>query len=99
MVKKMDKNLFIKNRKKIFNLMDDNSLMVIFSRRLKEDSITNDKYDVNRNYFYLSGVFEYENIVVLVKENNKCHEMIFINPYDEFKAKWVGASLSKEEIN
>ena len=52
MVKKMDKNLFIKNRKKIFSLMEDNSLMVIFSRRLKEDSITNDKYDVNRNYFY-----------------------------------------------
>ncbi len=98
MVKKMDKNLFIKNRKKILNLMEDNSLMVIFSRRLNEDSITNDKYDVNRNYFYLSGVFEYENIVVLVKENNKCHEMIFINPYDEFKAKWVGAPLSKEEI-
>ena len=24
--------------------------------------------------------------------------MIFINPYDEFKAKWVGAPLSVEEV-
>ena len=94
----MDKNLFIKNRKKLFSLMDDESILITFSRRLVEESITNDKYNVNRNYYYLCGVFEYENIVMLVKTNNKCLEMMFINPYDDFKAKWVGAPLSKEEI-
>lgn len=94
----MDSELFCKNRKKIFNLMDDNSILVVFSRRLEEESTRNDKYEVNRNYYYLSGVFEYENIVLLVKENNKCFETIFINPYDEFKAKWVGAPKSVDEI-
>ena len=93
----MDRELFINNRKKVFDLMVDNSVLISFSRRLKEDSITNDKYDVNRNYFYLCGVFEYENIVMLIK-NGKNSEMIFINPYDEFKAKWVGAPLSSDEI-
>ena len=93
----MDRELFKNNRKKVFDLMVDNSVLISFSRRLKEDSITNDKYDVNRNYFYLCGVFEYENIVMLVK-NSKNSEMIFINPYDEFKAKWVGAPLSSDEI-
>ena len=94
----MDKGLFIKNRKKILDLMENDSILVSFSRRLVEDSITNDKYNVNRNYYYLCGVFEYENIVMLVKTKNKHSETIFINPYDEFKAKWVGAPLSKEEI-
>ena len=94
----MDRELFIFNRKKIFELMDDNSILLSFSRRKVIDSVTNDKYDVDRNYFYLSGVFEYDNIVMLVKNNKKQNEIIFINPYDEFKAKWVGAPLGKDKI-
>ena len=94
----MDRELFVRNRKRIFELMEDNSILLSFSRRKVFDSVTNDKYDVDRNYYYLSGVFEYENIVMLVKNNKKTNEIIFINPYDDFKAKWVGAPLSKEDI-
>lgn len=94
----MNQKLFKKNRKKILNQMVDNSIFVIFSRRNGDDDIHKQQYNVNRNYYYVSGVLEYENIVVLTKINNKTTEMIFINPYDEFKAKWVGAPLSKEEI-
>ena len=78
--------------------MEDDSILLAFSRRLVENSITNDKYNVNRNYYYLCGVFEYENIVMLVKTKNKTQETIFIKPYNELIAKWVGAPLSKEEI-
>ena len=95
----MDKELFVKNRKKIFDLMEDDSILLAFSRRLVEDSITNDKYNVNRNYYYLCGVFEFENIVMLVKTKNKTQETIFIKPYNELIAKWVGAPFSKDEIN
>ena len=95
----MDKKLFKKNRKKILDQMEDNSIFVIFSRsNNNDDDIHNQKYNVDRNYFYVSGLFEYENIVVLTKINNKTTEMIFIKPYDEFEAKWVGAPLSKEEV-
>ena len=94
----MNQKLFKKNRKKILNQMVDNSIFVIFSRRNGDEDIHKQQYNVNRNYYYVSGVLEYENIVVLTKINNKTTEMIFINPYDEFKAKWVGAPLSKEEI-
>ena len=94
----MNQKLFKKNRKKILNQMVDNSIFVIFSRRNGDEDIHKQQYNVNRNYYYVSGVLEYENIVVLTKINNKTTEMIFINPYDEFKAKWVGAPLSREEI-
>ena len=94
----MNKELFKKNRKKILDQMEDNSIFVIFSRPNNDEDIHNQKYNVDRNYFYVSGLFEYENIVVLTKINNMTTEMIFIKPYDEFEAKWVGAPLSKEEV-
>ena len=90
----MDKSLFIFNRKKILNNMLDNSVLLAFS--LPKGEVKN---DVNRNYFYLCGNFEFENIVMLVKQEGVTKELMFINPYDEFKAKWVGAPLSKEAIN
>ena len=89
----MNKDLFIFNRKKILDNMLDNSVLLSFS--LPKGEVKN---DVNRNYFYLCGNFEYENIVMLVKKNGKTEEIMFINPYDEFKAKWVGAPMSVEAI-
>lgn len=93
----MDSTMFELHRKNILNQMEDNSVMVIFSRE-KEEAIVNQKYNVNRNYYYICGVLEYGNIVLLSKTNGVDNETIFINPYDEFKAKWVGAPLSKEEV-
>ena len=89
----MNSSVFEKNRKKILSSMEDNSVLLAFSHQLNES-----KYEVNRNYFYLCGVIEYENIVLLSKINGKENEMIFINPYDELKAKWVGAPLSTDDV-
>ena len=93
----MDSKVFELNRKKIINQMDDNSIFLVFSRE-KEESLTNERYNVNRNFYYATGVLEFGNILLLGKINNNPVEIIFINPYDEFKAKWVGAPLSKEKI-
>ena len=93
----MEANVFERHRKNILNQMNDNSLMIIFSRP-KEDSIVNQKYNVNRNYSYLCGILEYENIILLSKINGHTSEMVFIHPYDEFKAKWVGAPLDKSVV-
>lgn len=89
--------VFIKHRENVFKQMVDDSILISFSRRGEEHEV-NSKCDVNRNYYYLSGVIEYDNIVILTKKNNKEFEYMFINPYDEFKAKWVGAPLSKEVV-
>lgn len=93
----MDSSVFIKHRASILNQMKDNSIMIIYPGK-NEDSIVNKKYDINRNYYYISGLLEYENIIILSKINGNESEMIFINPYDEFKAKWVGAPLSVKEV-
>lgn len=90
----MNQEVFIKHRKKIMSEMMDQSVLVIFSNP-KIDV----KKDVDRNYYYLSGNFEYENIVLLVKQGSIQKEIMFIHPYDEFKAKWVGAPLSVEAVS
>lgn len=93
----MLKECFKDHRKKLLSQMEDNSILLAFSRR-KEESLTNERYNVNRNYFYLSGVLEFDNVVLLLKLKGKENEIIYINPYDEFKAKWVGAPFSKEKV-
>ena len=94
----MESELFCINRKKILDQMEEESVLLVFSRPNNIET-HNVRFDINRNYYYLCGVVEYNNIVMLVKGKSKCNEIIFINPYDEFKAKWVGAPLSKDEVN
>lgn len=93
----MNSVLFEKNRKKILDQMIDNSIFIVFNRP-KDGDIFKQEYNMNRNYFYITGLLEFENIVVLQKINGNESSVIFINPYDEYKAKWVGAALSKEEV-
>ena len=94
----MTRDLAQKNRKKILNKMIDNSVFIIFSRRCGDEDIHKQKYNVNRNFYYISGVLEYDDIIVLKKKNNIREEIIFIKKYDELEAKWVGAPLSQLEI-
>lgn len=94
----MDCNVFERHRKSILAQMDDNSILIEVSRNPEAESVVKQTYNLNRNYYYLCGVIEFENIVVLSKINGHDTEMIFINPYDEFKAKWTGAPLSKETV-
>lgn len=90
----MEAKVFELHRKKIVELMMDSSILVLFSKP-KADV----KKDVDRNYYYVTGNFEFDNIVVLIKNGSLIKEMMFIQPYDEVKAKWVGAPLSKAEVS
>ena len=94
----MESYVFSKNREKIFDLMEDKSILFVESNRLGSDDIFKQTYNVNRNYYYLCGVFEFDNKIILIKDGDTRLARIYINPYDELKAKWIGAPLSKEEI-
>ena len=94
----MESYVFNNNRNKIFDLMEDKSVLFIESNRLGSDDIFKQSYNVNRNYYFLCGVMEFDNKIILVKDGEKLEARIYINPYNELKAKWVGAPLSKEEV-
>ncbi len=53
---------------------------------------------VDRNFFYLTGI-ERENMILVLKKNYQgvYSEALYIEPYDEVMAKWVGARMRAPE--
>ena len=53
---------------------------------------------VDRNFYYLTGI-ERENMILVLRKNYKgdVSEELYIEPYDEVLAKWVGGRMSAEE--
>ena len=66
----MESELFCINRKKILDQMEEGSVLLSFSRPNNIET-HNVRFDINRNYFYLGGVVEYNNIVMLL-QHEKC---------------------------
>lgn len=54
---------------------------------------------VDRSFYYLTGIDRENMVLVLYKDhNNTYQERIFIQPYDEFLAKWVGGRMKADEV-
>jgi len=92
------KEYFEKNRKKLFAIMEVNSLAVLFAGEapLKRG----DEYypfSPDRHFYYLTGIDRERIIAALLKTENKEETVLYIEPFNEKEAKWVGPVLSKEE--
>lgn len=94
------KNQLIKRRKKLFNLLDDDSILVLHSGFAPFKSADSSyEFNVNHNFYYLSGIDQEDVTLVIGKAKGKYYEKLFIEEHDAFKAKWIGAKLSKEEAS
>ena len=60
----MNSKEFITRRKNVFDLMEDDSVMIVFSN-LKSEK----KTEIQRNFYYLSGIIEEGEILLLFKKN------------------------------
>ncbi|MBQ9520737.1 MAG: aminopeptidase P N-terminal domain-containing protein [Acholeplasmatales bacterium] len=90
-------NYFKKRRDNLFGLMLENSILISFSRYLNKEPIYNDRYDVLRNTYYITGVIDYGHIVVLIKDKEN-KEILFIDK-DNSNSKFEGEYMSKEEYH
>lgn len=56
-------------------------------------------FSVDRNFYYLTGI-DRENMVLVLDKDEKgtLRQMIFIEPYDEELAKWVGGRMRADEV-
>ena len=84
-------------RKKLFNLMKDNSVAIIFSGVSKvasEDELL--PFSVNRNFFYLTNIPQEHSALILIKTLGEKKEYLFIDPYSELKEKWTGKRLTQD---
>ena len=93
------KDTYIARRKRILENKGENTAVVIFSGMAPMKS-QDEAYPfaVDRNFFYLTGI-ERENMILLMRKNylGEYSETLFIEPYDEVLAKWVGGRMRGAE--
>ncbi len=82
------------HREKIAKNMQDKSVLVLFAGPKAEF-----KCAPNKNFYYATGIKESDDICFIVKTKNSVKAQLLISEYDEFKAKWVGRGLNKDEAH
>lgn len=96
----MDKVVFKNNRKRLMDKLSDNSIVILFGGRAPKKGVDeNYKFTPNRNFYYLTGIDEEDDIVVLTKIDNIIEEKLFIKEIDLEKERWVGKSLRENEAH
>ncbi|NRD80075.1 aminopeptidase P family protein [Bacillus sp. BRMEA1] len=94
----MQKEFFINNRQRLYDKLEDSSIMVLFAGKSPQKSADETyKFVPNRNFYYMTGIDEPKNIFFVYKTNNKIEEYLFIEKSDPVLEKWIGKSISLEE--
>ena len=91
-------NQYSKRREKIFKSMKSNCAVMLFSgkapMRSEDESYP---FVVNRNFYYLTGLDAEEMVLLMTNIDGVTHEYLFILPYNELLAKWVGGRMLPEK--
>jgi len=96
---KIDRKLFIKNRKNFGAQMQPNSLAVFNSNDIYPISADSTMpFQQHRDIFYLSGVDQEESMLVVFPDcpKEKHREILFLKETNEHIAVWEGEKLTKE---
>ena len=89
---------FETRRKKVFDLMKDNSVAILFSGVSKiasEDERL--PFTPNKNFFYLTNIKQEHSALMLIKSIGERKTYLFIDPYSELKEKWTGKRLTPDK--
>jgi len=91
--------MFEKNRKNFGDIMENNSILVIYSGTapVKRGDEFYD-YAPQRNFFYMTGISR-PNLVFMLKKDAKgeVKSRLYLERFDELTAKWDGAMLTEAE--
>lgn len=88
----------ITRRRKLFDLMDDNSVSIVFGGIAKIKSEDEDyEFFVNTSFFYLTNISQENSMLILIKSLGEEKTYLFVDEYDEIKEKWTGKRLTFEE--
>lgn len=93
------KEIYKARRQRLMETRSENTAVVIFSgsapMKSQDEAYA---FAVDRNFFYLTGI-ERENMILVMRKNylGQYSETLFIEPYDEVLAKWVGGRMREAE--
>jgi len=95
----MDRDFFVNNRRKITDKLAEKSVLILFAGQApykRGDEIY--RFTPDRNFYYVTGI-DRENMILLIhKDTNKITETLFIERSNGQLAKWVGAKMTKQEV-
>ena len=95
----MKRETIIKRRNELLKDQKKGSITVLFSGDLvKRSADSSYPFVVNRNFYYLTNCDEDSLIYVYINTENVSKEMLFIKDYNPLEEKWVGKSLTKDEV-
>jgi Xaa-Pro aminopeptidase len=97
---RIDKQLFVNNRKNLVNQLKPNSVAVVNANDIMPtNSDGTMRFRQNSDLFYLTGVDQEETVLVLCPQfpDPKYHEILFLRETSELIATWEGHKLTKEE--
>ena len=94
----IDREEYTLRRNKLFNLLDDNSVTILFSGVGRKRS-GDDNYDFipNKNFYYLTGIEQENSILLLIKNDGEKQSYLFVDEKDEKIEKWIGYKLTLKE--
>ena len=87
-------------RARLFELMKENSVAIIFSGVSK--IATEDEtypFVVNNSFYYLTEIQQEHSVLVLIKGIGERREYLFVDEYNELKEKWTGKRLTYQEAS
>ncbi|MFA5686704.1 MAG: aminopeptidase P N-terminal domain-containing protein [Bacilli bacterium] len=88
---------FSLRRKLFIEKMANNSLALVFSGLGRKVSNDNFFYEVNRNFYYLTGIDQENSSLMILKTSGEVNLFLFIDEKDPNKEKWTGLRLSLDE--
>ena len=95
----MESVFFKNNRNKLCENIKDNSIVILLSgKAVKKIGDENYPFTPQRNFYYMTGLDRENMIVVMTKKGSSMTTDIFVERYDEVKAKWVGAVMLPNEV-
>lgn len=96
----IDKELFIKNRQRLYGLLKPKSLAILNANDTMPTNADGTMgFKQNSDLFYLSGVDQEETILLIFPDHpdEKYREVLFLRETSELIAIWEGEKLSKEQ--
>lgn len=91
-------NHYTKRRQSVSKQMVSNSILVVFSGHLiKKSADSHYPFEVNRNFYYLTGIDEPEAVLILIKQHNQTKQMLFVRDVNPLMEKWNGKYITKED--
>ena len=93
-------NLYSNRRNKVLKAISDNAAVMLFSGKApmrSEDEAY--PFTVDRNFYYLTGLDKEEMVLLMYTIDGISRQTLFIQPYDETMARWVGGRMLKEEAS